>query len=482
MGAGSSICAPDAAGLPPSAVAALDAAPNAPEMLRAIHAGEASCKDHVAALLDRIAAFNPRINACVDVGDREALLAQAAAVDAKVAAKEPLRPLEGLPVVVKVNIDTEGLLTSASTAELKDHRPASNAPCWQRLVDAGALCIAKTNMPELAVALSCYNPLHGHGWNPHGLGYSPGGSSSGTAAAVAAGFAWVGLGSDTAGSLRVPAERCGVTGMRPSQGRYPCEGVVPLGRPDTPGPMGRTVADVALLDAVMAGEAEGAPAAADLSGVKVCVPTAWVGEVAPANRAALDAAKGALAAAGAEVVDCDAAFDVLAAKLAAAKHCTYPKPGGPDVSRRAMAAYLARHEGLKDVTPDTIAGNLQPCNLLTGMAYTGPGAKQFANMDAEAFAAACADFEAEKAALEAAYAQFLADTGVAFLLTPMMNGPPRHLDHDGEGGYADLEAKVLAVKDSGDLMTMYFPYKNLYMPVKRLCRPLFQIERAALHS
>jgi len=472
MGASGSVCAaPDAAlaALPADAVAALDAAPNAPEMLRRIHAGEASCADHVAQLLDRIAAFDGRINACVEVCDRAVLLAQAAAVDAKVAAGEELRPLEGLPVVVKLNIDTEGLLTSASTAALADHRPMTNAPVWQRLADAGAICLAKTNMPELACALNGYNPLHGHAWNPHGVGHSPGGSSAGTAAALAAGFAWCGLGSDTAGSLRIPADRCGVSGLRPSRGRYPCGGVVPLGRTDTPGPMGRSVADVALLDAVLAGGGEGAPPPAALAGVKVCVPAAWVGEVAPGCRAALDAATAALAAAGAEVVDGGEAFAAFDARLGAAKQCTYPKPGGPNTSRRAMEAYLARHPALAagGVTADSLAGNLQPANLLTGLAYTAPAAVEYAAMDEAAFAAACAGFEAERADLEAAYAAFLADSGVAFLLTPLVNCAPARQDGDAEAnpdGFAAREAAVLAVKGSDDLMTKYFPYKALYMP------------------
>ena len=101
------------------------------------------------------------------------------------------------------------------------------------------------------------------------MGFSPGGSSNGTAAAIAAGMAPCGLGSDTSGSLRIPAEICGVTGMRPSKSRYPQAGCVPLGRPDCIGPMGLTVADVALLDSVMSAseDSTAAAAAADLSGV-----------------------------------------------------------------------------------------------------------------------------------------------------------------------------------------------------------------------
>ena len=223
-------------------------------IIKKIHCGEKTCASYIEAALIRIEETNPHINACIEVADKRALLSQANVVDAKVRSGATMLPLEGLPLVVKLNVNTNGLLTSASTAALQQHRPTTNASVWQRLADAGAICIAKTNMPELAGSLHGFNPLHGHCWNPYGLGYSPGGSSSGTAASIAAGIVPAGLGSDTMGSLRIPADRCGITGMRPSAGRYSTIGCVPLGRVDTPGPMGRSVADVALLDAVMVSE------------------------------------------------------------------------------------------------------------------------------------------------------------------------------------------------------------------------------------
>ncbi|KAH8053028.1 hypothetical protein JL722_9693 [Aureococcus anophagefferens] len=189
-----------------------------------------------------------------DLGAGESALAQAAAVDAKVKAGGDLGALEGLPVVIKVNIDVAGTLSTASTPGLAEWRPATSAPCVEKLLAAGAIPIAKTNMPEMAVGFTGQSPVHGTCLNPRNTAYNCGGSSSGTAAAVAAGVAACGLGSDTGGSLRGPAALCGVVGFRPS--RWPGTGVVPISAlRDTPGPMGATVADVALLDAVVNGEA-----------------------------------------------------------------------------------------------------------------------------------------------------------------------------------------------------------------------------------
>ena len=185
--------------------------PSAAELVRAIKTGEKSCVDVVTAALERIDLVEGNnLRACVEVL-RESALAQAAAVDAKVKAGGDLGALEGLPVVIKVNIDVAGTLSTASTPGLAEWRPATSAPCVEKLLAAGAIPIAKTNMPEMAVGFTGQSPVHGTCLNPRNAAYNCGGSSSGTAAAVAAGVAACGLGSEDQQEAR-PEGRPGEAG------------------------------------------------------------------------------------------------------------------------------------------------------------------------------------------------------------------------------------------------------------------------------
>ena len=179
-------------------------------------------------------------------------------------ARRPL-PLAGLPIVVKDNINTADMPTSAGTPALQNARPRRNAPSLQKLLDAGAIVIGKANMHELAFGITSTNlsSFAGPVKNPYDKKRIPGGSSGGTSAAIAAGIVSCGLGSDTGGSTRVPAALTGTVGLRPSVGNGGAERryddanmVVPISHTrDTVGPMGRTVADVALLDSVITGTA-----------------------------------------------------------------------------------------------------------------------------------------------------------------------------------------------------------------------------------
>ena len=173
--------------------------------------------------------------------------------------------LHGLPLVIKDNIDVAGFPTTAATPALFDHRPGRTAPVAEKLLAAGAIVMAKTNMHELAFspgitkspgdASALVFGGHGNARNPYDTDRSPAGSSTGTAAAVGARIAPAGLGSDTGGSVRNPAAWCGITGLRPTLLRYGQTGVVPISwTRDTIGPMARTVADLQLLDEVITGE------------------------------------------------------------------------------------------------------------------------------------------------------------------------------------------------------------------------------------
>jgi mandelamide amidase len=170
-------------------------------------------------------------------------------------------PLLGLPIAVKDNIDTADFPTTAGTAVLRDHRPRRNAGAVQRLLDAGAVVVAKTNMDELAADVTCNNGVFGPGRNPYDPDLIPGGSSGGSAIAVSARMVAVALGTDTGGSARIPAALCGVCGFRPSTGRYPGEGVLRVSHTrDTVGLIARTVADLELIDWVLAQSPPAPPA------------------------------------------------------------------------------------------------------------------------------------------------------------------------------------------------------------------------------
>jgi len=211
--------------------------------------------------------------------------------------------------MLKDNINTVGFPTTAGTSFLKGYRPKTNAPLADMLFNQGAILFAKANMHELAAGATSANPTFGYVKNPYDLSRIPGGSSGGTAAAVAARIVPLGFGSDTGGSVRMPAHFCGIAGLRPSNPKtdksYPVEGIVPRVLTfDVPGPMARNVTDVALVHAAITQGAELTPA--DLRSVRIGVPRAhyWEmldGEVAKVMETSLDK----LRAAGAVCIDVD---------------------------------------------------------------------------------------------------------------------------------------------------------------------------------
>jgi len=210
-------------------------------------------------LLDRVERLNPRINAVVTL-DAERALARAAAADAARARGERWGPLHGLPMTVKDSFETAGLRTTAGAPALAQHLPQRNAVAVQRLVDAGAIVFGKTNLPLWAMDIQSYNAVFGATNNPWDVTRTPGGSSGGAAAALAAGFTPLELGSDIGGSIRSPAHFCGIYGHKPSYGLVPLVGHIPgppgtLGETDiaVAGPMARSAEDLALALGVLAG-------------------------------------------------------------------------------------------------------------------------------------------------------------------------------------------------------------------------------------
>ena len=277
---------------------------SAVDALEALTSGRMTSEQYVDVLLQRIA-NHPEINAFVHLDPDQAWEA-ARLADQQRAAGQSLGPLHGLPILIKDSINTAGMPTTAGTPALDGFRPAENAAVVQTLLDAGAFVLGKTNLHELSAGYTTNNSFTGPTRNPYDSDRIAGGSSGGNGAALAARFAPLALGEDTAGSVRVPAALTGTVGFRPTSGRYSQEGVVPLSSSlDTLGPMARTVQDVALADAIITGSPVGLEATS-LKGLRIGVPRAHFRELLdPSVERALNRLLERLERSGAILVEAD---------------------------------------------------------------------------------------------------------------------------------------------------------------------------------
>src|SRR5262245_12191103 len=224
------------------------------EINKAFDAGTLTAEKLVQLCLARIAAYDrkgPSLHAVMALNPKAA--DEARALDAERKAKGRRSPLHGIPVVLKDNYDTHDLPTTGGSVLLEGSIPAKDAFVVKKLRDAGAIILAKVNMSEFASA-GAYSSLGGQSLNPHDLTRSPSGSSGGTGVAIAAGFAPIGMGTDTGGSIRGPATSNGIVGLKPTHGLLSRSGIIPLALSfDTGGPMARSVYDVAAALGVMTG-------------------------------------------------------------------------------------------------------------------------------------------------------------------------------------------------------------------------------------
>src|ERR1700722_16868046 len=229
---------------------------SAADLAALIRSKKVSAKEAAVAALARLDAVNPSINAVVDHRPAE-VLAQAAAVDAAIARGEDAGPLAGVPVTVKVNIDQQGFANTNGLKLQRDIVARSNSPVVDNLRKAGAVIVGRTNCPAFSYRWFTTNLLHGDTKNPRDPAITPGGSSGGASAAVAAGIGHIAHGTDIAGSIRYPAYACGVHGLRPTVGRVAAFNASLPERPIGPqisavsGPLARTIGDVRIALAAM---------------------------------------------------------------------------------------------------------------------------------------------------------------------------------------------------------------------------------------
>ncbi len=320
----------------------------ASELRRLYSAGEASPSDAVRAVLDRIDALDPTLHTYLHV-DREAALREAARWDGR-AGKDGAPPLAGIPVALKDNICTRGWPTTAGSRILEGFRPPYDATVAVRLREAGAILLGKTNCDEFAFGSSTENSGFGPTRNPWDPMRVPGGSSGGSAAAVAAGEATLALGSDTGGSIREPGSFCGVVALKPTYGRVSRYGLIAFASSlDQIGPFARDVRDAALLLGVIAGHdpadstsaPEVVPAYAemltgDVRGLRIGLVKEFFGEgLAPAVEESVRAAAGVLAGLGAV---CDEV---------SLPHAVYALPAYYIIAPAEASSNLARYAGVQ---------------------------------------------------------------------------------------------------------------------------------------
>jgi len=335
------------------------------ELAHLVASREVSPVEVTQAHLDRIARLDPKLNAYVTV-TADLALAAARVAEAAVVAGRPLGSLHGVPFGLKDVFDTKGVRTTAGSRILAERIPDADATVTRRLVEAGGILLGKLQMVEFAFGADGVNDRYGTPWNPWDMAIHRvcGGSSSGAGAAVAAGMCPGALGSDTGGSVRIPASLCGLSGLKPTYGRVSRAGVLPLAwTMDHVGPMTRTAGDLALMLGVIAGpdplDATSsevpvpdyvAALSGEVDGIRVGVLREYfVDDAAPEQRAAVEAAGQTLEGLGATIEDTQlpampmsvAAKQTVLAPEAYAYHEAWLKTRAADYGSAVRARILA---------------------------------------------------------------------------------------------------------------------------------------------
>lgn len=367
------------------------------EAIEHIRSGSVTAENYASQLLNRYRESKV-LNAITWI-DENRVLEQARSIDTIRSKGQRLGLLAGLPLVIKDDISTVGFPTTAGTAILKGLFPESDAPVVDALLKNGAILLGKTNMDELSRGFTSANPTFGFARNPYDISRVPGGGSGGSGAAIGARIAPAGLGTDTAGSVRIPAAYCGIAGLRPSSGGHRRrdwssgswmvttwdQGVVPISYTiTTPGPMGRTVADVALLHGIVT-QSE-TSSASSLRGARIGIPRGYYWEnVDPEILLVLNAALEKLRDAGATLIDVDLrqwaltanqTFSVLALMHSIRDLADFMATNAPGISVNDVVAGLQSKDiqvrvqrEIDNPIPPAVASDARKTRVNLGMQY-----------------------------------------------------------------------------------------------------------------
>jgi mandelamide amidase len=408
--------------------------------IEAMKEGSLRCEDYARLLLDRALA-QAKLNAFRTL-DSGRVLEEARAADQRRASGKPLGRLHGLPIPVKDSINTRGYPTSNGTRALEHFRPREDAGVLKPLLAEGAIVMGKTNIHELSRSWTCNNGAFGPVLNPYDPTRIPGGSSGGSAVAVAARMAPLAIGEDTLGSIRVPATLSGVVGFRPTFGRYSGEGVMPLtfDRFDQVGPFARSVRDVVLFDDVQTADTA-AFAPKRLDTVRIGVSEFLMSALHPDVERIANAAIERLAAAGATIVRADIPAEARVAMDIARAIIGYE-------NIRSISAFL-RDQGI-DMTFEALIAQASPnIQEIYKISYSLEGRDQ-----------ALRDREAMSAALERHYAEHRLDV----ILFPPVLAPALPLGDNPEvdmpGGRVPLRqvmARNVALSPVARLASLVIP-------------------------
>ena len=388
---------------------------SAVDAVAAMRAGDLKAEDYARTLLDRAVALQS-LNAFRTL-DRDLVLEAARGADRKRASGARVGALHGLPIPVKDSVNTKDLPTSNGTRALKDFRPKADAAILIPLFAQGAILMGKTSIHELSYGHTTNNLAFGPTRNPYDPSRVPGGSSGGSAAVVAAHMAPLAVAEDTFGSIRVPASFCGIAGLRPSVGRYPGAGVMPITpRWDTGGPLARTVADLVLFDSVVTGDMS-AVAPKPLRGARIGLADYFLTEVHPEVERVTMGAVRKLGSAGAELVRADVPKEIRV---------------GTDLTRTVhlyetaanMSAFLAEHEA--GITFEVLVSRLSPDLQPLFRDRIVPGAPNAVSK--EQYEAALVQL----AQLREGVRRYFVDHDVDVLAFPVVRMPPPLIGEDKE--------------------------------------------------
>jgi Asp-tRNA(Asn)/Glu-tRNA(Gln) amidotransferase A subunit family amidase len=388
---------------------------SAVDAIAAMRNGDFKAEDYARVLLDRAAALQS-LNAFRAL-DRDMVLEAARAADKKRAAGGPMGMLHALPIPVKDSVNTRALPTTNGTRALKDFRPKEDAAVLKPLFAQGAILMGKTSLHEMSYGHTTNNYAFGPTRNPYETSHVPGGSSGGSAAAVAARMAPLAVAEDTFGSIRVPASFCGIAGLRPSAGRYPGAGVMPITpRWDTVGPLARTVADLILFDSVITGDTS-AVALKPVRGVRIGVADYFLSDLQADVARVTTEALARLQAAGAELVRADVPNEIR---------------NGTDLTRTIhlyetaanVSAFLKEHGST--VTFEDLVSQLSPDVQTLFRDRIAPGAPNAVTK--EQYETALTQVEKLREAIR----RYFHDNNVEMLAFPAVRMPPPLIGEDKE--------------------------------------------------